>query len=219
MRLILRAAGLLVLALGCAHPRAAVAPTPPSAPPRSTPPAPPAPPVPAAGDLLSDDLAAEHAFAWSGRRRLVWADFQGSPPSDGPEGAKTAYTLFYAWRCRGEAFQFQTIAAFRARASWVKPAIVRDSAESRRALGHEQTHFDLSEVGARRLRRYFSRLAAPCGKSDDELAALARRLVDEEKAEQRRYDAETEHGLDARRQAEWSTETARRLAALDRYGS
>ncbi len=171
------------------------------------------------GDLLSADLASEHAFAWSRRRRLVWGDFQGSPPSEGREGAKTAYILFYAWKCRGDAFQFQTVAAFRPRASWVKPAIVRDSAESRRALGHEQTHFDLSELGARRLRRYFAQLAAPCGKSDEELGALARRLVDEEKAEQRRYDTETEHGLDPRRQAEWRSETTRRLAALDRYGS
>jgi hypothetical protein len=193
---------LLATLLACAHPRATPVPVS-SAPSART---------ATLDDMLRDDLASEHAFAWSPRRRLVWGDFQGPPATGGREGAKTAYTLFYAWRCRGDAFQFQTIAAFRPRASWVKPAIVRDTMESRRALQHEQTHFDLSEIGARRLRRSFAQLAAPCRKSDDELGALARRVVDEEKAEQRRYDDETEHGLAARRQGEWTAQTARRLA-------
>ena len=206
---------LLVAVLSCSHSRAA-APRPEPARPSARPPV--GPSARPADDLLSAEVAAEHAFAWSSRRRLVWADFRGTPASDGREGAKTAYTLFTAWKCRTDAFQFQAVAAFRPQASWVKAAIVRDSAASRRALGHEQTHFDISEVGARRLRQYFAQLSAPCRKSDEQLGAMARRIINEEKAEQRRYDDETEHGLDARRQAEWTEATAERLAALERYG-
>ncbi|HJS42263.1 MAG TPA: hypothetical protein VJ755_02215 [Gemmatimonadales bacterium] len=36
--------------------------------------------------------------------------------------------------------EFRVIAAFRPRQSWVKAAIVNDSAQSRSAPGHEQTH-------------------------------------------------------------------------------
>jgi len=161
--------------------------------------------------MLRSDMAADHAFPWSAARRLVWSDFQGSPPASGSEGARTAYTLYYAWRCRGRAFEFREIAGFRPRDSWVKAIVLNDPVQRRSVLGHEQTHFDLAEVHARRMRRYFGGLTDPCGKGDAELTALARRMMEEERAEQRRYDEETHHGLLAGRQAAWTADVSRRL--------
>lgn len=125
----------------------------------------------------------------------------------------TSYTLYAAWKCRGDAFEFRVIAGFRPQLSWVKAVVLNDSVQRRTVLGHEQTHFDLAEVHARRMRQTFGSLARPCAKSDAELSALARRLTQEEKVEQRRYDAETNHGLLADEQAAWSVQTRRRLAA------
>jgi len=156
-------------------------------------------------------MAADHAFAWSAGRPLAWSDFQGSPPSAGSEGAKTSYTVYSAWKCRGEVFEFRVIAGFRPRQSWVKAIILNDSTQRRTVLRHEQTHFDLAEVHARLMRRGYRDLARPCARTDAELSALAQRLALEEKAEQRRYDAETNHGLLAEQQAAWSRDVARRL--------
>lgn len=200
-RLILLSAIITMALSDCGHgassrPSAAVAPATRSA---------------ALDDVLRRDLAADSAFPWSAARLLRWSDFRGQPPRGGEEGAKTAYALFYAWKCRSEAFEFRVIAAFRPRQSWVKPVIVNDSAQSRSALGHEQTHFDLAEMHARRMRQYFNALPDACRKTDRELTALARRLLQEEKEEQQRYDAETGHGLRAAEQTRWSREVARRL--------
>ena len=162
--------------------------------------------------MLHDDLVADSAFPWSATRRLVWSDFRGQPPTSGPEVAKTAYALFYAWKCRGEAFDFRVIAGFRPRQSWVKAIALNDTVLRRSALRHEQTHFDLAEVHARRMRRYFGGLAGACRKTDGELTQIATRLIDEEKAEQQRYDAETNHGLRSEAQAAWNADVARRLA-------
>ena len=161
--------------------------------------------------MLHQDMAADSAFPWSAARRLTWNDFHGRPPGSGPEVAKTAYALFYAWKCRREAFDFRVIATFRPRQSWVKTVALSDSVFSRSALRHEQTHFDLAEVHARRMRRYFATLAGACSKTDSELTNLAGRLIQEEKAEQQRYDAETNHGLRSERQAAWNAEVARQL--------
>jgi Bacterial protein of unknown function (DUF922) len=199
---------LITMALsGCGHGAS-------SSPPAAV--APKAAPTPKTGSatldaLLHEDLRADSAFPWSAARRLRWSDFRGQPPGRGDEGAKTGYALFYAWKCRGEAFDFRVIAAFRPRQSWVKAVIVKDSSQSRSALGHEQTHFDLTEVHARRMRQYFTALPHACRKTDQELTALARRLLQEEKAEQQRYDTETGHGLRAAPQAAWSREVTRRL--------
>jgi len=161
--------------------------------------------------MLRGDLAADHAFAWSARRPLAWSDFQGTPPSEGSEGAKTSYTLYSGWKCRGEVFEFRVIAGFRPRQSWVKAMVLNDP-QRQTVLHHEQTHFDLVEVHARLMRSAFRDLAHPCALSDAELSAMAERFSQEEKAEQRRYDAETNHGLLADRQAGWNAAVARRLA-------
>jgi len=158
-------------------------------------------------------VAGDAAFAWSAGRRLVWGDFQGSPPAEGPEGAKTTYALYTAWKCRGDAFEFRVVAGFQTARSWVKPAVLRDTVQSRTILAHEQVHFDLAEVHARLMRRYFAGLAGACRQSDTQLSAIVQRLEEETSAEQRRYDAETNHGLLAERQAEWGVQTRRRLAA------
>jgi hypothetical protein len=143
----------------------------------------------------------------------VWGDFQGTPPSEGTEGAKTTYALYSAWKCRGDAFQFRVVAGFRTPQSWVKAAVPGDSAQSRSILAHEQVHFDLAEVHARLMRRYFAGLAGACRKTDARLSALAQQMEDAASAEQRRYDAETNHGLLADQQTQWSFQTRRRLAA------
>ena len=64
---------------------------------------------------------------------------------------------------------------------------------------------------ARRMRRAFGDLVRPCARTDADLSAVAQRLALEEKAEQRRYDTETNHGLLADHQAAWSRDVTRRL--------
>jgi len=172
-------------------------------------------PVPATSSsldaLMRGDLAEDHAITWTAARRLTWRDFQGTPPEDGSEGAMTSYTLYSAWKCRGAAFEFRVVAGFRPRQSWVKAVVLNDTTQRRTVLGHEQTHFDLSEVHARIMRRAFRGLQRPCSMSDGDLSGMVRRLIQAEKAEQRRYDAETNHGLRASQQAAWSAAVARRL--------
>jgi uncharacterized protein DUF922 len=164
-------------------------------------------------EMLRNDLSGDHSFPWSATRPLTWNDFQAAPPTEGREGAKTSYSLYSVWKCRGSVFEFRVIAGFRTRRSWVKLVVLNDSVQRRTVLSHEQTHFDLGEVYARRMRQVFGTLTAPCRKSDAALSALVRRIAEEEKADQRRYDAETNHGLLAAPQAAWSLQTRRRLAA------
>jgi hypothetical protein len=167
--------------------------------------------------MLADDLARDHGFPWSATRRLAWSDFEGEPPAQDDKSARTAYGLFYGWHCRGHAMTFSVITGFRRRGSWVKPLVHRNPAESARVLRHEQTHFDIAEVYARRMRRTFAALENPCGKSDGALHAVARDILEAEKTEQRRYDAETRHSLVIERQQAWERDVARLLESLDRY--
>jgi hypothetical protein len=174
-------------------------------------------PQPTLTESIDTQLARQEAFAWSLKRPLVWADFKGDPPRSGSAAAETAYTLLYGARCTGQAFEFRVIAAFRPKESWVRPAILKRPADSTRALKHEQTHFDLAEVHARRMRRHFAELIAPCRVSTDDLSEIAERMVKEEHAAQEKYDAETDHSRVAAEQARWDKEVAAQLSTLVKY--
>lgn len=176
-----------------------------------------APPAETLVQSIDGQMAKQEAFPWSLKRPLVWADFKGEPPRTGAAAAETAYTLFYGARCTGQAFEFRVVAAFRPKQSWVRPAILKQPANSTRALKHEQTHFDLAEVHARRMRRHFAELIAPCRVSTDALSDIAEQMVREEHAAQEKYDAETDHSRVPAEQARWDKEVAAQLTALVKY--
>lgn len=178
--------------------------------------APPPGPLPLHEELRAQ-MAPHDAMPWSRGRPLTWADFLGAPRTEGQEGARTAYGLFYAVRCVGKEFDYRVVAAFLPKQSWVKPGVVGDPAESRRVLGHEQTHFDLTEVHARRMREAFALLPSACARTESELDLMAEQFVRDEDAAQRKYDAETDHGLTLTEQTRWDENVAQRLALLRRH--
>ena len=138
---------------------------------------------------IDAQIARDDAIVWTARRPLTWADFKGHPPEDDSVvAARTNYTIIDGVQCAGRKFEFRVVAAFRTKESWVRHAILRTPADSARAFRHEQTHFDLSEVHARRLRRYLAELMAPCNISSSDLSAAANRMERDEKAAQARYD-------------------------------
>jgi hypothetical protein len=166
---------------------------------------------------LRAQMAAEQAFAWSADRRLLWSDFKGVPPSSGSSGALTAYSLLFGHRCTGARFDAGVAAVFLPHRSWVKPAVLVDPELNRRTLLHEQTHFDLTEVHARRMRKYFAELYDPCARGGEQARIGAERIVANEAESQARYDAESRHGLVDRGQRDWYAWVAVQLQTLDRY--
>lgn len=175
----------------------------------------PAPSVePPISATLHDVIEHEQGLPWSADRRLTWADFQAAAPTTGVEGALTAYNLLYGVRCVGVAFHYDVAAVFLPRQSWVKAVVLADSDERARTLKHEQTHFDLTEVYARRLRKYLHDAYDPCRSGTTPVREGADRLVARESADQDRYDDETRHGLDAAGQRVWDADVAAWLAEL-----
>jgi len=157
------------------------------------------------------------AIHWSAARPLTWSDFAGAPQLAGRTAAVTTYVLWWRADCSRDGFAFEVVSGFVREHSWVKPSVLDQYEESRRALGHEQTHFDLSEVHARKMRQALGRLRRPCEMTDEELYDVVNPFVLEDQRAQARYDRETAHGLDLRQQAVWDEDVARQLTSLERY--
>jgi hypothetical protein len=152
---------------------------------------------------------------WSVSRPLTWDDFRGAPPrDDGAEQARTVYQLSYESRCRGIDFTFSATAVMLPAQSWVRPRVLTSPPESARVLGHEQTHFNLTETYVRRMRKFFRELYNPCGLIDEKLRESVDRFGREEAEAQKRYDEETGYGLKPQVQDRWDREIAAKLTEL-----
>ncbi|MBX3356370.1 MAG: hypothetical protein KF724_11810 [Phycisphaeraceae bacterium] len=130
------------------------------------------------------------------------------------------------WTCTVQLASVRTEALFDPSKSWVKADLKSDA-----LLAHEQIHFDLVHIQARRAAARISReLGAKAftaeAATEREARDLARarwieeieRLVAEERAElnerNRLYDAETEHGTRAVEQQRWARLVERELREL-----
>jgi hypothetical protein len=80
-------------------------------------------------------------------------------------------------------------------------------------LEHEQLHFDLAELAARRIRKRFVDLKDACADSDqgDDLRDAIGEIDRELQAEQNRYDHETGHGTKPAAQDQWKRRIRKQL--------
>ncbi len=152
-------------------------------------------------------------FVWSADRRLTWADFQGTPDTTSRAVATTAYAIVLNTACEDDVLVSRVTSTFLPHASWVRSAyIVNRLAET--TLRHEQAHFDLSEVMARRLRAELRALESPCDGADSTRLAIYARYKQDDAKVQRQYDRETEHGTLLSRQRSWEARIEAWLAEL-----
>ena len=160
--------------------------------------------------VASLSAQATNPIEWGADRKLKWEDFKGTPDPSSPKDAVSAVFVTHTWNCDYYGnFTFTVTAIFEPDNSWVKP-----SAKSDALLGHEQGHFDLAEVYARKLRKALADLKDPCkdlqrtGQTIDKLAA------DNEGdllKEQKKYDDQTNDGTDAKKQGQWADRIKRDL--------
>lgn len=102
--------------------------------------------------------------------------------------------------------------------SWVQ----RDN-QTAPLLAHEQLHFDIAELYARKMRQkmfqYVGMNAEEFAKRklSDEVKKIYRDYYNEMTDEQKRYDTEARHGLDTEAQANWEKLVSRDLESLRHF--
>ncbi len=150
------------------------------------------------------------ALHWSASRPLVLADFKGHPRPGETHAALTSATIVAEVACKGGQFTGHVQAAFDPTVSWWR----EPATATPRLLRHEQLHFDITEVYARRLRQKLAAVRVPCAQLGSAFERLAQGVyADWEKAEQQ-YDHDTNHGLKAEPQAQWEAQVQQQLAEL-----
>lgn len=150
------------------------------------------------------------AIPWQPDRRLAWTDFKGIPPGSKQVAATTASGISYTYTTTGSKgsykLDYKVTAFFYPHQSWYQ----RELCDSI-VLSHEQLHFDIAELFARRMReRLGSQTFGPHVRS--EVRRIFRQLNRELAEFQDRYDRETDFSRDREAQAQWNAAIARSLA-------
>lgn len=165
---------------------------------------------------LTKQVKAEGSLIWS-TRRLTWKEFHGKPRMGTSTAAQTSSGVTYIVECHGDEFRYAILATFSPVESWVRPDIPPNRKATVHTLKHEQTHFDITEVFARRLRKAFESATGFCPNHPKDARKVFDRLSRESQDTQSRYDDETAHGMSLDAQTRWSRSVGASLDSLAKY--
>jgi hypothetical protein len=153
----------------------------------------------------------QDSTVWNAGAKLTWADFKGKVDSGSTFVAVTVSGIQYKLRFDSRGLSDSVFAVFYKAESWVKVPTDRE-------LVHEQGHFDITEVFARRLRKRLEEFVPKRGSLGHQLELLYDEVESSREAEQQLYDLQTGHGSNAVRQAEWEVRIEKELKELEGFG-
>lgn len=144
---------------------------------------------------VSDDVL------WSAERPLQWADFSGTPDYENDfVKALTASSIRYSYGCENGYINYHIESVFKKSQSWVK-----EEARTTYHLSHEQLHFDITELYARKLRNALDKKQFPCHRMYA-FEQTIRQYLQDWRNEQSTYDKETFFSVKRAEQADWEFE-------------
>lgn len=158
----------------------------------------------------------ENQLVWNADYRLNWSDFRGEPQEEIDAVAITASGLSSSFSARTSStalvdYTASVIAHFYPDKSWYKPEKVNEI-----VLAHEQLHFDITELNARKLRKNIadSNFTLNIKSEMNHLVDKANRDLE---IMQELYDSESDFSMDVVSQKKWQLYVQEELKRLSNY--
>jgi hypothetical protein len=151
----------------------------------------------------------EELIPWSASRKLVWSDYKAKPDPNSDAAASTTTYLGIEYNMRNNSFGYKITCSFSKNRSW-------GLHQNDHILGHEQGHFDIAEIYARKLNKQMSQYKFNKNSYQQDLTKIYQGILKEKEDFQNLYDAETNHSINKTKQAEWLTRIS---SLLEEYKS
>ena len=147
---------------------------------------------------------------WHADRKLGWADFQAAPEKGSPNAALTSTAITVDAGYTGDEFSYHIHCQFDKSKSWV---IVKNDY----ILSHEQGHFDIAEIYARRFNKELKTQTIRSSKLKKDFDKLYNGIMHQMRARQLDYDAQTNYSINKLKQGEWLKKIEEELKELQPY--
>jgi hypothetical protein len=152
----------------------------------------------------------EEAILWNPEQRLTWANFKAEPPKNSEIAATTASGLSYQFSTteKNGKYELDYIVGtyFYPDRSWYQSNICDEV-----ILSHEQLHFDISELYARKMRKIMDNTTFTKNVKA-EVKAIYREINKELAEFQQVYDHETNYSRNIEQQLSWNKKIKEALA-------
>jgi len=148
---------------------------------------------------------------WSADRRLTWDDFKARPDPNSPNAALTGTNIKFDFSYSStEGFKYHITCQFDKNSSWgrIKTDYI---------LSHEQGHFDIAEIYARRLNKALKEYKHDVSKANKEINKIYEKVMHELSAAQAQYDRETNFSIDKPEQIRWLIKISDELKSYEEY--
>ncbi len=165
--------------------------------------------------LLSSFVGGDKdVITWSKDRKLTWKDYRGKPKPRFA-AASTVYSLGRYVDGSGGKATAVIEAYFYCNDSWKKDDWINDE-----VLAHEQKHFDIVELFARKIRKKIDSMTfGSLKEAEEKVESLYQGLNKEMDVYQDLYDKETDGSMDGDGQRKWEKKIAEEIKSLDAYAS
>jgi hypothetical protein len=158
----------------------------------------------------SNNPESRDVIVWNEYRPLRWDDFQGKRSEDAAGDAGTVVQIKAKPYMVKDNVKYDVSAVFVKTKSW-------SDAQSPELLAHEQLHFDIAELYARKIRQEIAALSE-AGENEVKVYNRAiQKLLHESNEVDIQYDLETLHGALQKKQSAWSADVKKQLQELARF--
>jgi hypothetical protein len=138
----------------------------------------------------------EELVAWSDARKLTWNDYKADPSPESDAAASTTTYLAISYNIGASGFSYKIQSKFSKTRSWGRH-------RSEYILTHEQAHFDIAEIFARKLHQRMTEYKFNRRTYQKDLNKIYQEVVDEKEKMQNDYDEETNHSINKEKQRAW----------------
>jgi len=153
-----------------------------------------------------------NSIEWSSEKRLTWDDYLARPPLSSDAAAITSTAIGIEYHVKNNHFAYSISCRFSKTHSWGKD-------KTDYILEHEQGHFDITEIYARKLGRELMEYKFNPKSYRDDVTRIYRRLMDEKEQYQDKYDRDTDFSRNREKQAEWLEMIKEELEQTDEFAN
>lgn len=150
------------------------------------------------------------SIPWSETRKLSWDDFKARPDAASTNAAMTNSIINIEFNFDDTSLDYSISCRFDKNRSWVKVRTVP-------VLQHEQGHFDIAEIFARKLAKEMKAYRFNAATVQNDVNNIYDRIMAVYQKHQQQYDQESDFSRNKDKQAEWLSKIAADLKALEAF--
>ena len=157
-------------------------------------------------------IQTNNLIPWSASRKLTWSDFKGTPDPHSSNAALTSSNINIEFGYDDKGFQYAIKCNFDKNRSWVR---IRNND----VLVHEQGHFDIAEIYARKLNKLMKAYRFNAKTAGTDVNGLYENAMKQHRQIQIQYDNDTDYSRNKQKQEEWLKKIADDLKDLEAFAN